>query len=271
MVINASCSCGKKYHLSNDKAGKNVRCPSCGGIFTVPSLLSPLDDNPPLLAEDLSLQIPPDLGRPSVPQPTPPAVAQQPKGLSKGIGVLLKDPIAGQSDAIAAMGNGNAVGMGLLFMAIYISSTYLSGLRVAYLTFAPWSGPGMATDMNLEAHLKFILMAAIPCAAILLGVIAMRAVFTGGLAVAADILTSGVIVLPWAMASLSFCVLGPHNIELTAILAIFAVIISVLLFNASLVYVHKIKTSRAMWLTPSLVLLVAYLCKVIFSAMFMPT
>jgi len=44
MSIPVECACGRTLQLRSDLAGKRVKCPTCGGVLSVPALDSDADD-----------------------------------------------------------------------------------------------------------------------------------------------------------------------------------------------------------------------------------
>lgn len=66
MSIQAICQCGKSFQAKAELAGKRVKCPACGGVFTVPDVspqLSPADDPLGLDGVDLSAPTTPTGGQ----------------------------------------------------------------------------------------------------------------------------------------------------------------------------------------------------------------
>jgi len=72
MPIQARChGCGKMYNLTDDLAGKRVKCPGCGAAFLVPTAEQPLGPTPPPAASPTQrpAPIPPSFSQP----PSPPS------------------------------------------------------------------------------------------------------------------------------------------------------------------------------------------------------
>lgn len=68
MPIHASCACGKRFQARDSLSGKQVRCPSCGGVIQIPQLAAPASDDP-LGLGDLGNYGESDFGRPPMSSP----------------------------------------------------------------------------------------------------------------------------------------------------------------------------------------------------------
>lgn len=54
-MIASTCQCGRKFSVSDDMAGKRVRCPQCGDVFRIPDPAAPhVPAAPPPIAADVT-------------------------------------------------------------------------------------------------------------------------------------------------------------------------------------------------------------------------
>ena len=198
-------------------------------------------------------------------------------GLSKAAGaasqdtkqalkMLLADPVGGQSKALELLGDGRALAVGMVLIGVFVLTAYLAGMAMLapLLRMARQFGG----SVDVRTHLKLLLLACVPAAAILAGLVIIGKIFGGRTSFHSALFCTGVVVLPGSIALAATWLLGLGNAELVLLVTFFAGTITILLANSALTSVQKLPAGRAMWLTPALLVLSAYISKVLYMSLF---
>lgn len=274
MSISVSCQCGKSYTLPENMAGSKAKCAACGQVFiiTAPDAAR-LDIPSPSFAAANALA-----GGTTVPGSNASAKAKAATDDAwRAVKMLLRDPAGGQSASLKLLGDGRALGVGMIFIAAMALTACLAARaalsQLGHISAAFGTTSGLPFDpasLDMTGYLKIILMALIPAAAILISLIALGRIFGGKASFRSSVFCTGVIVLPVGFLLASTGILGLGNAELMLLIAIFAATIGVVLTYSALV-AHELSTAKAVWLTPAVLVLTIYISKVIyFSAVLRP-
>ncbi len=296
-MISVACpSCQKIYKVDESVVGKRVKCAGCGTAFEI-GAKEPQPVEQPAASEVKQAATAEQTGygiagegatwdqterAPQAPPPIPkkaqagvanasgPGVTEKAKVATQdakhALKILLADPAGGQSIALELLGDGRAVGVGLLFVGIFVLTGYLAGREQLAQLFGMYRGMGGSED--LETHLKLVLAAAIPPAAFLAGLVLIGKIFGGKISFHSGLFCSGVALLPASIALVGVWLLGEGNVELMGVIAFFAAIITILLVNSGLTGVQRLSATKAMLLTPTLVILSCYISKVLYMRVF---
>jgi len=182
--------------------------------------------------------------------------------------VLLTDPIGGQSESLRYFEKSKAVSAGIVFICFFIISAFLvERAHFASLNeMASMFGGGMAIGPGDYA--KMMLLNLVPPMALCLSFYVINKM-AGELPSSfhAYIYTAGVVLIPSGITLLVFWILGYGNLEFVGLVAFFGIAITILMVNSSLLDVYLISTRKAVLLTPTVVLVTAYVSKLLFTAL----
>jgi len=177
---------------------------------------------------------------------------------------LATDPVAGLSVAYDALGEGRAQAAGAALCVFYALASAI-GITVGARN---WLGSMFAANSGgAGGFLKLILFFLIVPAVLIAVSLAARKVARAAAPVAADVFLAGAALAPIAVAVLLAGILGGANFEVIALLLTFAWVYFLLMLFAGITRVGGVTERTAAPLTPVMVVVTAWLCKVIFVAL----
>jgi hypothetical protein len=246
-------------------ADRKVKCSSCGLRFLPAPPPSP---TPPELSEPQLEEIPlaavPVRHAPDSEDEDEPFVAPRrsrtPRdrpSVSSAIGVFLTDPLGSQAKAFEQLGPGAAALLGSVMGGMFVIGG-MTGSVAGLKKYFPDRGP------DLEFVFGFAAVYVVPFVALVLAFLGIGLVFGKGADFAKAMFGAGAATLPLAIVQLLSPILGLANIELVIVLSFVACCSCVLLLNASLITLQGLSTRQSLFLTPILLLVAAYLAKVLF-------
>jgi Yip1 domain len=179
----------------------------------------------------------------------------------KAIKTVLTDPMGGQKKALEQLGETKALSAGIFFMVIFSLAAFLVGFSSLKATLLMADTEASVGFVNTA---KLLLAALIPAVALWAGFLAIQKIFKGQGTFNGNIFLTGICLLPMTIAFLACWILGSKNLELVALFGFFGFSITVLLINSAILSVLKLSTRKAVLLTPTLLVLSAYLTKVVY-------
>ena len=117
--------------------------------------------------------------------------------------------------------------------------------------------------MGFTGFLKLVVVGLVPFGAAIGGFAAARAIFKGRGTLQSDMFVAGASLLPAAMASWQCRILGPFNLELVAVVFVFAMTTTVLLLYSGFTTLEGIPDTAATLVVPLIILADMYICKII--------
>ena len=133
-----------------------------------------------------------------------------------------------------------------------------------YLILPRWAGqPGLG-DI-----LKLLLLGIVPAAAITGASILARQVFQSPAGtIESDVFIAGVSLVPTGLMLLVAGVLGAGNIEVVALVSVFAISYTILILYTGCTHISEISKVRAVPAVPTIILIAGWISKVVFATMF---
>lgn len=179
---------------------------------------------------------------------------------------LATDPVSGLAPAYTALGDARAQAAGIA-LAVFFALESAVGVSIGakralggLFSFVPMQGFG--------GFLKLAVVFLIFPAAMTVIAFGVRKVLGGAPAIAADLFTCGAAVTPLGVALLLSGLLGGANVEVIALLLMFASTYLLLMLFAGLTRIGKITERAAAPTLPVVFVLTGWLSKVVFVAMF---
>jgi len=170
---------------------------------------------------------------------------------------LVTNPVAGLSSAFDSLGEGRALGAGVVFGAVFALAMLFAAYRIM----------PMVRPQGFGGFIKAVLFAIVPFVTLGAATMAARSIFGGTGALAHDAFVAGATLLPVALVTILGALLGYGNFNITYLLLIVALIVSVLMLNAGLTRIAKISERAASFAVPLVVIASGWLCKVIYTAL----
>lgn len=133
-----------------------------------------------------------------------------------------------------------------------------------YLMLPHWAGqPGF------EDVLKLLLLGIVPSAAIVGASFLARKVFRGSpTTIESDVFVAGVSLLPTGLMLLIAGILGMGNVEVVALVSVFAVSYTILILFTGCTQISQISKVRAVPAIPLIILIAGWISKIVFVMMF---
>ncbi len=207
-----------------------VACPSCG--------VSAAPPNPTALAAD--------------------KVKAASKDALQAFKMFATNPVAGLSVAFESLGPARAPGVGITFGALFA----LCVVFAIYRLLGEWCRP-----QGFGGFLKILVVAVVPFISLLGAGVAGRKAFRGEGSFGHDSFIAGASLLPFGFIALLAGILGVGNFEVIAVFTLFAVCLTILMLFAGLTRICKLSEQVATLAVPLMLLVSAWLTKIIYAAM----
>ena len=173
--------------------------------------------------------------------------------------IFATNPVGGLSVAYERLGDTRAFGVGITFAVVSIICCLVGG----YLLLPQF----IRSELGGGGIIKAVLVLAVPFASILAVGVAIRAIFHGQGKFGADSFLAGAVLLPLAALVLLAGILGIGNVEVIAIAGVFAICFSLFMVFAGYTSIYKISERLATICVPTMILISAWLMKIIYVAM----
>lgn len=178
----------------------------------------------------------------------------------RAIKVVAANPVGGISIAFQSTEKRRAMEVGIAFAVVFEICAVI-GLDLALPRF--WGGS------NFADVLKLLILGFVPFAAITGACALARKVLAGsGGGTESDVFIAGTAVMPFGVVLLITGIVGFSNFEVIAIAAAFANAYSILILFAGCTRIAGISEQRAAPAVPIILLIIAWISKILFSAMF---
>lgn len=167
------------------------------------------------------------------------------------------NPVGGLPIAFHSLGATRAMGAGIVF-AVCSSLCVFIGVYVLLPAFA---------KPDLFDSVKFVLFGAVPFVSLLAASAVTRKAFGGQGSLHGDSFIAGAALLPFGFLVLVSSVLGLANLEIAALLVVFALCYGILMLYTGITRISNVSDSRAAFAVPVMIIASFWLTKIIFGAM----
>jgi hypothetical protein len=171
--------------------------------------------------------------------------------------VFATNPVGGLPSAFESLEKPRARGVGIAFAGVFALCVVFG----TYMTMPSWGKP------DIKGIFGLLILGAVPPVGIA-GVSALaRKLFSSAGCFDGDIFIAGSALLPVGFVVLLTGILGMGNIEVVAVLTAFAGCYTILMLYTGCTQISKISDAKAAATVPVMLLLSAWLCKIVFAAM----
>jgi len=167
------------------------------------------------------------------------------------------NPVGGLPVSFAELGAPRAMGVGIVFAVFSILCVFIG----VYVALPAFSKPDFGDS------LKFIVFGAVPFVSLLAASAATRKIFGGVGSVHGDSFIAGAALLPFGLLVLVSSILGLANLEIAALLVVFALCYGILMLYTGVTRISNVSESRAAFAVPVMIIVSFWLTKIIFGAM----
>lgn len=182
----------------------------------------------------------------------------------KAFRTLIVNPVGGLPGTYASLGASRALQAAVVFAIVYDLCVVLGVYRLARTSFLWGFGAG---ESWFGIVAKLAVLGAVPVVASTGALLAARKLLRGQGSSIGDLFIATTALLPQGVAVLLSGVLGPDNLEIIVILLIFALCLSVLLIHQGCREVSGIREPGASLAVPAVILLSAWLSKILMTAL----
>ncbi len=172
---------------------------------------------------------------------------------------VLQNPVENLSPHFDRLEKQEALEAGIAFAVLFD----LCALFGIYLLLPRWAGAPGFTDI-----LKILIFGFVPPAALTGAIFLARKVYRASAGtIESDVFLAGIALIPIGILLLLSGVLGIGNLEVTALVAVFALSYTVLILFTGCTRISEIATVRAPPAVPIILLVTAWISKIVFAAM----
>lgn len=187
---------------------------------------------------------------------------------------MMTNPVGGMRVAIDNLGAVRAMQAGIVFCVVYDLACLL-GTRFLISGWMHNADPSFSDgptrggpDLSAGDFLKLLVLGFLPLITATAGFACSRLLFRGSGSVHSDIFVAGASLLPIGLGVLTAGIVGVANIEIVIAIAVFAISTKILMLYSGCTTVQKIPDAAAVIAVPLMILIDAWLGKVIVFAVF---
>ena len=194
-------------------------------------------------------------------------VKERSKDAWKGIKLFAVSPVGGLPQSFEMFEPSRAMSIGIVFAILYEAMLFVGIYRMADRATSIFGGVGLPVgEISGKQMFQLIVAGLIPFVTLAISGSVARTIFRGKGTFAGDVYTAGASLLPFGAFALVASFLGPANVEVIAALSVFALTYNVLMLYAGCSRISGIPEAGAAPAVPVMLLLTAWLTKIIVSA-----
>lgn len=178
------------------------------------------------------------------------------KDATQAFKTFATNPVGGLPVAFHSLGPARAMGAGIVFAVCSILCVFI-GVYVLLPAFA---------KPDVFDSFKFVVFGAVPFVSLLAASAATRKAFGGHGSLHGDSFIAGAALLPGGFLVLVSSVLGLANLEIAALLVVFALCYGILMLYTGVTRISNVSDSRAAFAVPVMIIASFWLTKIIFGA-----
>jgi len=184
----------------------------------------------------------------------------------QGVKLFAKSPVGGLAESFAMFDDRRAIQVGIVFAIVYELALLLGGLILKSKAAALLGGILPIGELTAAQMFKMLFLGLVPFASLIGAGALARAMFRGKGRFAGDVYTAGAALLPSGFLVLAASLLGAANFEVIFILVLFALTYSILMLYAGCSRIGGISEAGAAPAVPIILLLSAWITKIIVTA-----
>jgi hypothetical protein len=181
----------------------------------------------------------------------------------EGIKLFARSPVGGLPQSFALFDDRRAIQVGIAFAVLYECALFLGGLifkSKAQSLLGSWLPIG---DLTATQMFKLVVIGLVPFLSLIVSGMLARQIFRGNGRFAGDVYTAGAVLLPSGLLILLAALLGPANVDVIVVLAMFALTYSILMLYAGCSRIGGVSEAGAAPAVPIILLASAWITKII--------
>ncbi len=176
---------------------------------------------------------------------------------------LVTDPLGGQGQALSGLGETKAMYAGAMFIIAFVISVFL----LEYLFISRFAS-AFGRSVRMTAYAEMFLIGVVPASALWAAFFLLAKIFKTQTTPYECVFATGVALIPSTITLLVVLLVGLNNFEIVTVVGFFGASMTVLFLNSAVLDILKLSTRHAVLLTPTIMLVSAYLTKVMYTAFF---
>lgn len=184
----------------------------------------------------------------------------------QGIKLFAQSPVGGLPQSFEMFDPARAMRIGIVFGILYEVTLFLGLYRLADKLTSTFGGELPLGDLSAKHIFQLIIIGLVPFVTLAASSAIARKIFRGKGAFAGDVYTAGASLLPLGLFALVSSLVGPANIEVIVVLWLFAVTYMILMLYAGCSRIAGIPEAGAAPAVPIMLLLSAWLTKVVITS-----
>jgi hypothetical protein len=185
----------------------------------------------------------------------------------QGIKLFARSPVGGLPESFRLFDDRRAMQVGIAFAVLYEIALFIAGLIFKSRAQGLLGGVLPIGEMTATQLFKLMVLGLVPFASLIVAGALARQIFRGNGRFAGDVYTAGAVLLPSGLLALIAALLGAANLEVIMVLALFALTYSILMLYAGCSRIAGISEAGAAPAVPIILLLSAWITKVIVVAL----
>jgi hypothetical protein len=184
----------------------------------------------------------------------------------QGVKLFAKSPVGGLPESFAMFDDQRAIQVGVVFAIVYEAALLLGALVFKSKAASLVGGIFPIGELTAAQMFKVLFLGLVPFASLIGACALARAIFHGEGRFAGDVYTAGAVLLPSGFLVLAASLLGAANFEVIMILLLFALTYSILILYSGCSRIASISEAGAAPAVPIILLLSAWITKIIVAA-----
>jgi hypothetical protein len=184
----------------------------------------------------------------------------------QGVKLFAKSPVGGLPESFAMFDDQRAIQVGIVFAIVYEIALLLGAFIFKSKAAGLLGGILPIGELTAAQMFKVLFLGLVPFASLIGACALARAIFRGKGRFAGDVYTAGAVLLPSGFLVLVASLLGAANFEVILVLSLFALTYSILMLYAGCSRIGSISEVGAAPAVPIILLLSAWITKIIVTA-----
>lgn len=181
--------------------------------------------------------------------------------------MLARSPVVGLSESFSRFGEDRGLKVGIAYAVVYEIALVL-GILILRSKVNDFLGGFLLAggELTVAQLFKILFLGLVPFAGLVGAIALTRSVLHGKGPFAGDVYTAGAVSVPRGLLVLVASIIGTANVEIVAILVLFALTYSILMLYAGCSQIARIRETAAAPAVPIILLLSARLTKIMTTA-----
>jgi len=185
----------------------------------------------------------------------------------QGVKLFARSPVGGLPESFAMFDDRRATHVGIVFAILFEMALLIGAFLLKSRAASLLGGILPIGELTVSQLFKVLFLGLVPFGSLIGASVIARAIFRGNGRLADDVYTAGAVLLPFGLLIVVASLLGVANFEVILVLLLFALTYSVLMLYAGCSRIGNIPEAGAAPAVPIILLVSAWLTKIIVTAL----